>query len=130
MLQRLRNGDGDGESEEQVSCPGSPRCPLIDDEAKCGDGSPDEELNEHEYNTPDDKRFIVDHNEDQQHDTDAHHRQCDNQRVRDHCRDDDSYSAFLEYLDDFDMALVQDESEKIDHEVPELEARLGGGLDD
>ena len=48
-------------------------------------------INKHKYNTPGDKRFI-DPNENQQDNTDALHRQLDNERDRDDDREEDSVS--------------------------------------
>ena len=94
VLKRLRNGDGDGESEEQVSGPGSPRCSYVEDQAKCGDGSADEEVDEQDYCDADDNAFI-DSNEDPSDNTAALHRQYDNNaRDRDHSWGDVSFSHF------------------------------------
>ena len=138
VLQRLRNGDGDGESEEQVSGHGSPRCAFIEYDAECGDGSADENINEHKYNTPGDKHFI-DPNENQQANTDALHRQLDNEHDRNYYRKEDSVSistfSFQETvcLDDVDKAIFQHEEalfcQSGDQEEEGLNPRIGSGFE-
>ena len=115
--------DGESEASKKVDC-----C-FVDGEAVCRSGSEDEVFHDKDYNNREDKDFIDDR-EDQQHDTGAHHRRCDNERRGDHFQEDLSASvlAFAETMpceDDFDMALGQDVSNWTDLGVPEIDLGFG-----
>ena len=84
VLQRLkrledRNGNEGGHDDEVDSESGKQGgSRFIENEAECGDdASADEQINKDDYETKEDGDFI--NNEEQQHDTNTSHRQCDNE---------------------------------------------------
>ena len=110
------NGNDDGRHEVHGESEASKKvgCRFVDGEAVCRSGSEDEVFHDKDYDKWEDKDFIDD-SDDQQHDTSARHRRCDNEHLGDHFQEDLSASvlAFAETIceNDFDMALGQDVSD-------------------
>ena len=115
MLQRLRNGDGDSESEEQVSGPGL----YIDGEANCNDSSSDEETDEQAHNNHEEDPFID--NSVQPDDTPTVHRQHENERRdREQHSEEDMSVATFSFGDDFGNVTLMDLDESTRQQEKEL----------